>query len=74
MGSFKNLLQNHWPILSRLGTNHPWRERIQVCLKEGDSLSLRVDNSERVKIHRQFLKIFSRTSRPKSNLVQIILW
>jgi hypothetical protein len=25
------------PILIRLGTNHPWRERIQVSLKEGDS-------------------------------------
>jgi hypothetical protein len=54
------------PILSRLGTNHPWRERIQVSLKEGDSPSLRGDNSERVKIHRKFFKIFSRTSRPKS--------
>jgi hypothetical protein len=24
------------PILTRLGTNHPWRERIQVFFKEGD--------------------------------------
>jgi hypothetical protein len=40
------------PILTRLGTNHPWREKIQVSLKEGDSPSLRGDNSERVKIHR----------------------
>jgi hypothetical protein len=47
--------------------NHPWRERIQVFLKEGDSPSLRGDNSERVKIHRKFFKIlFSRTSGPKS--------
>jgi hypothetical protein len=38
------------PILIRLGTNHPRRERIQVSLKEGDSPSLREDNSERVKI------------------------
>jgi hypothetical protein len=38
-----------------------------VFLKEVDSPSPRGDNSERVKIHRQFLKIFfSRTSRPKS--------
>jgi hypothetical protein len=38
-----------------------------VSLKEGDNPSLRGDNSERVKIHRKFLKIFfSRTSRPKS--------
>jgi hypothetical protein len=21
------------PILTRLGTNHPWREEIKVCLK-----------------------------------------
>jgi hypothetical protein len=25
------------PILTRLGINHSWRERIQVFLKEGDS-------------------------------------
>jgi hypothetical protein len=22
-----------WPILTRLSTNHPWRERIQVFIK-----------------------------------------
>jgi hypothetical protein len=33
------------PILTRLGTNHPWRERIQVSLKEGDSPSPREDDS-----------------------------
>jgi hypothetical protein len=55
------------PILTRLGINHPWRERIQVPLKEGDKPSPRGDNSERVKIHRTFLKIFfSRTRKPKS--------
>jgi hypothetical protein len=54
-------------ILNILGTNHPRIEKIQVSLKEGDSPSSRGDNSEIVKIHRQFLKIFfSRTSRPKS--------
>jgi hypothetical protein len=38
-----------------------------VSLKEGDSTSPMGDNSERVDIHRTFLKIFfSRTSRPKS--------
>jgi hypothetical protein len=42
------------PILTRLGTNHFWRKRIQVFLKEGDSPSPRGDNSERVKIHRKF--------------------
>jgi hypothetical protein len=33
---------------------------------ERDCPSPRGDNSERVKIHRNFLKIFSRTIRPKS--------
>jgi hypothetical protein len=42
------------PILTRLGTHHPWRERIQVSLTEGDSPSPRGDNSKRVKIHRIF--------------------
>jgi hypothetical protein len=38
-----------------------------VSLKEGDSPSPRGESSERVIIHRKFLKIFfSRTSRPKS--------
>jgi hypothetical protein len=41
-------------ILTRLTTNHPWRKRIQVSLKEGDSSSPRGDNSERIKIHRKF--------------------
>jgi hypothetical protein len=55
------------PILTRLGTNHPWRERNQVFLKEGDSPSPWGDNSKRVKINRKFLEIFfSRTSWPKS--------
>jgi hypothetical protein len=31
------------PILTRLGTNHPWVKGIQVCSKEGDS--------KRVEIH-----------------------
>jgi hypothetical protein len=40
---------------------------IQVCSKEGDNLSPRGDNSERVKIHSKFFKIsFFRTSRPNS--------
>jgi hypothetical protein len=54
-----------WPILTRFGTNDPWRERIQMSLKEEDSPSPREDNSERVIIHRTFFKIFSRTSRTK---------
>jgi hypothetical protein len=48
MGSFK---KKTGPILTRLGTNHPWVKGIQVCLKEGDSPSPRGDNSERVKMH-----------------------
>jgi hypothetical protein len=39
------------PILTRLGTNHPWREEIQVYTNEGDCPSPRGDNSETVKIH-----------------------
>ena len=55
------------PILTKLGTNHPWGEGIQVCSNEGDCPSPRGDNSETVKIHWKFLKIFfSRTSCPNS--------
>jgi hypothetical protein len=39
------------PILTRLGTNHPWVKGIQICSKKGDILSPRGDNSERVKMH-----------------------
>jgi hypothetical protein len=39
------------PIVTRLGKNHPWVKGIQVPSKEGDSISPREDNSERVKIH-----------------------
>jgi hypothetical protein len=38
-------------ILTRFKTNHPWRERIQDCSKEGDYPSPRGDNSKRVKMH-----------------------
>jgi hypothetical protein len=38
-------------IFTRLGTNHPWRERIQVCSKEGNYASPWEDNSEKVNIH-----------------------
>jgi hypothetical protein len=42
-------------------------ERGFKSLKEGQCPSPKRDNSERVKIHRKFLKIFfSRTCRPKS--------
>jgi hypothetical protein len=78
MGSFKSFSTEplHGPILTRLGTNHPWIERIQVSLKEGDNPSPREDNSERVKIDRKFLK--SSFPEPEGqnqlNLVHIILW
>jgi hypothetical protein len=39
------------PILTRLGTNHPWVKGIQVSSKEGDSPSPRGDDSKRVKMH-----------------------
>jgi hypothetical protein len=34
------------PILTRLGTNHPWVKGIQVCSKEGDSPFPKGYNSE----------------------------
>jgi hypothetical protein len=66
MGSFKIFSRTSWPILTRLGTNYPWVKGILICSKEGDSPIPRGDNSVRVKIHGKFLRIFSRTSRPKS--------
>jgi hypothetical protein len=45
------------PILTKLGTNHPWGEGMHVCANEGDCPSPRGDNSKRVKIHRFFLNL-----------------
>jgi hypothetical protein len=42
------------------------REGILDCSNEGDCPFPRGDNHERVKIHKKFLKIFSRTSWPIS--------
>ena len=39
------------PILTRLGTDNPYVKGIQVCSNEGDNLSTRGDNNERLKIH-----------------------
>ena len=39
------------PILSRLGTEHPWAKGTQNCTNEGQPPSRRGDNSKRVKIH-----------------------
>jgi hypothetical protein len=50
-GYLKIFSRTTGPILTRLGTNHFWVKGIQVCSKEGDSHSSRVDNSNRVKIH-----------------------
>jgi hypothetical protein len=62
------------PFLTTLGTNHPWREIIQLFIKEGDSPSLRGDDSERVKIHRNKKKSSPETAcQNQSNLLQIIL-
>jgi hypothetical protein len=38
-------------ILTRLGTNYPLVEGIQVCSNKGDSPSPRGDNDKKVKIH-----------------------
>jgi hypothetical protein len=58
------------PILTRLGTNHPWEKGIKVYSNEGERLSRlspRGDNSKRVKVHWKILKIFfSRTTGPNS--------
>jgi hypothetical protein len=54
-------------ILTRLGTNHPWIESIQMFLKEGDSPSPRVDNSERVKIPTIFKTLLLQNQQAKIN-------
>jgi hypothetical protein len=62
-GHFKIFSRITGPILTRLSTNHPWRERIQVSLKEGDSPSPREDNSknllqnEEAKINQTWYKL-----------------
>jgi hypothetical protein len=46
-----------WPILTTLGTNHPWGEGIDIFANEGWRPSPRGDNSKRVKIYpKKFLK------------------
>jgi hypothetical protein len=64
------------PILTKLGTNHPWgswSEGIQFCPNEGDWLSPRGHNSKRVKIQWQFLKSSPQPAgQIQSNLVHII--
>jgi hypothetical protein len=50
-GHLKIFCRTIGPILTRLGTNHPWVKGIQIISKEGDNPFQRGDNSERVKIH-----------------------
>jgi hypothetical protein len=50
-GHLKIFSRSTGPILIRIGTNHPWREGIQDCSKEGGCPSPRGNKSERVKIH-----------------------
>jgi hypothetical protein len=58
------------PILTRLGTDHPYVKGIQVWSNEGDNPSTRGNNSKRLKFQKS-------SSEPagqiQSNLVQIIL-
>jgi hypothetical protein len=55
------------PIFTRLNTDHLWGEGFQVYSNEGDCPSPRGDNSESVKIHWKFFKIFFfKTSRPNT--------
>jgi hypothetical protein len=55
-GHLKIFSGTNGPILTRLGINHPWGKGIQVCSNERRCPSLRGDNSERVKIHKKYLK------------------
>jgi hypothetical protein len=52
------------PILTRLGTNHPWVEGIQVCSNEEKRPPTRGENSKREKYTKNFS--FSTTSRLNS--------
>jgi hypothetical protein len=54
------------PILTRLGTNHPWVEEIQVCSSKGDSTSPRGDNSE----SKNTLKIFENLQNQQTKFNQ----
>jgi hypothetical protein len=64
-----NFSRTTWPILSRLGTNHPFEgegEGSQLCSNEGERPSPTWGNTERVKTHWEYLKIFFRTTEPKN--------
>jgi hypothetical protein len=48
---FDFFIKTAGPILTKLGTKHPWAKGIQNCINERQPPSPRGDNSERVKIH-----------------------
>ena len=55
------------PILTKLGTKHPWVKRIQVCYNEGSCPYLRRCNNRIAKLHlRNLKKKFSKTTGPIS--------
>ena len=55
------------PISTKLGTEHPWMEGIQVCSIEWPRPSPRGDDSEIIKLYWKYFKIFfSRTTGPIS--------
>ena len=61
------------PILTKLGTKHPWVKGIQFCSNEGPRPFPRGDNYQIAKIHWQILKIYSsRTAGPISTKLGII--
>jgi hypothetical protein len=50
-GHLKIFSKTTGPILTRLGTDHPYIKGIQVYSNEWDNSSPRGDNSKRVKMH-----------------------
>jgi hypothetical protein len=66
-GHLKVLSRTTGPILTRLSTSHQGRGGIKVCSNKRDSSSPSGDNSERVKIHWQYLKISSPEQQAKFN-------
>jgi hypothetical protein len=55
------------PILTKLGTNHPWGKEILNCSNKGSGFIQREDNLKNAKMELGHLKIFfSRTTKPES--------
>jgi hypothetical protein len=74
-GHLKIFSRTTGPILTRLGTDHPYVKGIQVSSNEGVNSSTRGDNSKRLKIHSNLKKSSSPepAGQIQSNLVQIFL-